>query len=522
MDQYSLFFLIAILATVISLLLAISALKLRSPGSGAFMWMMFAVSLWTGSIAAGMRAPNHETAFLWTMVRMVGVILSPVAWFFLVIRYTERPFLSSRRNIILVLIIPVLSIILYLTNNYHHWFVEQIHYLQVRAFLIDETWDLGPYFTIHVLYSYSLIVIGDLILLREAVQIADRFRRQAIAIVLATVIPLLINLSYITHFIPSLKVNYDPLGFVLTGLILGWGIFFNELFDLSPIARNILVDNMVDGMIVINSKEQIVDLNPAAENILLVDKNVIGTPINTLLLDHVLPPLSALIPSERYHYEKKRENGEQLFYELQVSSIYGHQASRGKLLTIRNVTEQKLVEKQLQEIAITDALTGLANHRHFYDLLNQEEERSKRTGKPFSLLMFDIDHFKKVNDTHGHLVGDQVLRQIAVIGKESLRSYDRLCRYGGEEFAAILPESGLDSACATAERLRKAVHAHDFNLDGLSLKLTISLGISAYDPNKPLALLALVDSADKAVYHSKANGRNLATCWRVNEFEIIR
>ena len=127
----------------------------------------------------------------------------------------------------------------------------------------------------------------------------------------------------------------------------------------------------------------------------------------------------------------------------------------GKLVSVRNITEQKLIEAKLQQIAITDALTGLANHRHFYELLEQNRKGLYAKSPISHWSMFDIDLFKQINDTHGHLVGDQVLREIAMHRKAALRPYDILCRYGGEEFTLILPDTKPGEAVQIAERLRE-------------------------------------------------------------------
>jgi diguanylate cyclase (GGDEF)-like protein len=240
---------------------------------------------------------------------------------------------------------------------------------------------------------------------------------------------------------------------------------------------------------------------------------MIGKNLATVLSRNNQPHLNAFGRWDKEQIEIKLSEGDTTTLEVQYSSILNRNEVMGKLITIRNITDQKQIETQLQQLAITDALTGLANHRHFYELLDQEVERANRNGHPFSLVMIDIDLFKQVNDTYGHLVGDQVLRELAAVGQNDLRVYDILCRYGGEEFTLILPETNPDEACEIAERLRKEIAHHIFSIDGIVLHLTISLGVSHFDPSNPIPPKTLVERADQSLYISKSDGRNRVTGW---------
>ncbi|NMF95885.2 GGDEF domain-containing protein [Aromatoleum toluolicum] len=166
-----------------------------------------------------------------------------------------------------------------------------------------------------------------------------------------------------------------------------------------------------------------------------------------------------------------------------------------------------MISKELRRLSTTDALTGLYNRRHMEYVLTTEHSRSARTKAPFAVLMFDIDHFKKFNDTYGHEQGDRVLQAVARTFRDSLRKYDTPCRYGGEEFIGILPQTNLDGGMAVAERLRCEVE--NLVVDGL--KVTISIGVSAYADTGTESVDQLIHAADQALYRSKAGGRNCVT-----------
>lgn len=166
-----------------------------------------------------------------------------------------------------------------------------------------------------------------------------------------------------------------------------------------------------------------------------------------------------------------------------------------------------MMYKQMETMATTDGLTGLTNHRTFQDRLVQLLDRSERTHQPVSLLLCDVDHFKGVNDTYGHPVGDEVLRQVAAVLQRSVRKIDIPARYGGEEFAVVLEATGVDGAMNLAERIRKDVGALVIDSDKGTFQITMSIGIASF-PDDARDRAALIERADAALYFAKESGRN--------------
>jgi diguanylate cyclase (GGDEF)-like protein len=163
--------------------------------------------------------------------------------------------------------------------------------------------------------------------------------------------------------------------------------------------------------------------------------------------------------------------------------------------------------KKLHELSVTDSLTGLRNHKHLMDKLASEVTRSERHNHQFAVLMIDIDYFKKYNDTYGHQAGDDVLRRMASIFKESIRSSDYAARYGGEEFMILLPETGIDEALQGAKRIRKQLARESFGTDKKKIPITISMGVATY-PEHGEDPETLVSKADAALYQAKKAGRD--------------
>lgn len=172
--------------------------------------------------------------------------------------------------------------------------------------------------------------------------------------------------------------------------------------------------------------------------------------------------------------------------------------------------QDELVEKnhQLELLAVTDALTGLPNRRHLMKRLEEETARSRRFDQPLSVLMMDVDHFKKVNDTWGHAMGDAVLRNMGAFLKKSLRETDVAARYGGEEFTVILPNTPLEGAATVAENLRQGFAALLHEHDGEKIQRTISLGVACLGSGDARDQEALLKAADEALYRAKEGGRN--------------
>jgi diguanylate cyclase (GGDEF)-like protein len=181
--------------------------------------------------------------------------------------------------------------------------------------------------------------------------------------------------------------------------------------------------------------------------------------------------------------------------------------------------QNAMMYKKMETMATTDGLTGLTNHRTFQERFAQLLERSARHNHRAAMLLLDIDHFKKVNDTYGHPIGDEVLRQVAQVLAKAVRVIDIPARYGGEEFAIVLESTDLDGALALAERIREDVGRLEVPTDKGVLVVTTSIGVAAF-PDDATEQPALIERADMALYHAKQGGRNRVVSYR--EFSAER
>ncbi|RME34011.1 MAG: sensor domain-containing diguanylate cyclase [Gammaproteobacteria bacterium] len=172
---------------------------------------------------------------------------------------------------------------------------------------------------------------------------------------------------------------------------------------------------------------------------------------------------------------------------------------------------------KLRFLGLTDALTGVNNRRFFDQRLPEEVARVARREEPLSCLFIDIDHFKRINDTHGHPAGDAVLREVAALIRAQLRASDVVARYGGEEFAALLPDTGMTRALEVAERIRGSVASAPVTTDaGEEVPVTVSIGLATLGGGREADPMDLVAEADQALYRAKAQGRNQVVCAAVD------
>lgn len=260
-----------------------------------------------------------------------------------------------------------------------------------------------------------------------------------------------------------------------------------------------------EGIIVTDNDGTIVLVNPAAEKLLGKEAQQIVEQGFNLLFDDAdaMKRWTSEADGNPVLVEYKERT-----LHLYASTIKGDDGRVvGSAALIRDITEEKRLEEQLRTLSTTDGLTGLYNRRFLDEALTTEFHRSLRTHGPLSVIMIDVDHFKKFNDAHGHDQGDRVLQAVAKAMRGALRKYDLPCRYGGEEFLAILPNTGVDGAFAVAERFRLDIEA--MVVDGL--KVTASLGIASFPAVTVESPSELIERADQALYRSKEGGRNRST-----------
>jgi diguanylate cyclase (GGDEF)-like protein len=386
----------------------------------------------------------------------------------------------------------------------------------------------GILFWIHTLYSYVLAFIAISVLLRQMVRESSVYRKQLQLLALSAVPPVLANLATLAKLSP-VNVDYSPLGFALASVMIAYALFRHGLLDLVPIARKTVVENMTDGVVVLDNQGRIMDANPAASGMLAITPAMIGSRIQD-----VFPrwrDLSSLTTEENASAADLLHDGRHL--DVRISAINADKRKLvGRLLIVRDVTEvveasnalgraNDQLRGQLEEIermqvllheqALRDSLTGLFNRRYLDEMLERELQHAKRTNGTVALVLLDIDHFKNVNDTYGHLAGDEVLKELGKMLAGTSRSSDIACRYGGEEFIVVLRDTDTAVACQRVEEWRKRFSAIRFDFQKTGAGFTFSAGIASF-PGNARDRDTLINAADQLLYAAKAQGRDRIVC----------
>jgi len=264
-----------------------------------------------------------------------------------------------------------------------------------------------------------------------------------------------------------------------------------------------IAERSFDMIFELDSKRRFLYASPAVDRIFgYAPDEIVNIPLETFISEEDRIRVSQAIDTllggshiEGIQCGIIKKGGHPGFIEINASPIFKDGKVTGGQGIARDVTERKKMEEELWRLSITDSLTNLFNQRHFYTKINEEASRAKRMSYSLCLMVFDLDNFKKYNDKHGHLAGDEILKQVGEITANSIRrDMDTAFRYGGDEFAVILPSAKKTDAAVVAKRIRNSIHALPNDID-------ISLGIASF--NDHANITSMINAADRAMYSQK-------------------
>ena len=349
--QYTPYVFPLLMTTAIAATLALFAWRHRSaPGATPLAALMLAVAVWSAAYALELGSVDLQTKIFWSNTTYLGVVTVPLAWLALALQHTGNGKWLTRRRLILLAIVPLLSTAMVWTNDLHHLFHVSIALDNSGPYpMLDVTHNVA--FWAHAAYCYLLLLIGTGLLILMFIRSPHLYRSQAAALLIGALSPWIANAVFIFGWSPFGKLDLTPFALALTGLAMGWGIFRFRLLDVVPVARDTIIESMSDGVIVLDSKDRIVDLNPVAEGILGVSTiEVIGQ-----AAQKVLSRWPDLV--ERYrsvpetHTEIAVGEGVvQRYFDLRISPLRDWRRHLvGRLIVLRDVTRRREMEEELQQ-----------------------------------------------------------------------------------------------------------------------------------------------------------------------------
>jgi len=525
-----------------SVVLAISALttliislftrRRHAPGSSALFGMLLGMFIWGGAYTLTWLIVPLEQKIFWLKTMYAGVVVVPTLFLIFTLRITHRDHWLTFRNFVLLSIQPLVTLIIV-------WGMPFLVFASIESITKDGYAVMrvqrGIWYVINIFYSYALILLSLFLLGVSSRQAKSLFKRQYLLVMSGSMIPFVFSVYTQIKYTALNDLDLAPVTFGVSGAIYAYAIFRHQFMDLIPVARSRLIENMGDGVLVLDARNRLVDINPVMQNFLgkepssLIGKNVLE------ILDIWAEKPEQLLSDLETRSELNLPSDPSRYLDLRVTPLYDDdQRLSGRLIVFRDVTDRKQVEKdlryamdrmqtqlieigmlqsQLREQAIRDSLTNLFNRRYLEETLDRELARASRELYPLCVVMMDLDNFKDVNDTYGHEAGDIVLQTIADTITRQSRQGDFACRYGGDELVLVMPNIGIDVAKERAIGLQKSINSLNIPFGSFNLTVAISMGLSWY-PAHGDTKEGLLRAADRALYTAKNAGRNCVFVYR--------
>jgi len=491
--------------------------KKRVPGIPAVLALLAAVLFWSGADFLGTLVTDLDLKEIIAKFSYIGVVMVPVTWFAFAVSYTRRQMRLPPLLLNLICIVPVITVALALSNDWHSLIWGEARLVESGGY-VGMTREAGEWFYAQGVYAYLLVIIGTTILAWSISQTTGELK-PVLAVVFTPLVVCIANVFSFSPINPAPWFDTTTLGFAAAAMILDGGLLRYGVLDTIPVVRDRVVEQLSDGVVVVNANGTIIDINPSAleffdTNRAKVSGKTISRYVSTV-------PLETLLGRRERNVEVTKNARA---YDISISSLDETNPEADVVLVFRDVTMRRRAEQDLRSakeelirLAHTDYLTGLHNRRFFIQRLHEECERVRRHGGNLSVLLFDLDHFKRVNDSLGHDVGDKVLKAVADVAMEVKRITDVAARIGGEEFALLLPETDQRGAVQLAQRLRESVAA--LRLPALekvekNFRVTTSIGVATVG-TRSRDLDNVLNHADDALYKAKRAGRNAVCCAEV-------
>lgn len=444
---------------------------------------------------------SYEIVYSSTIIQCFGLTFLSIFLFRFAYKFRYNKYPSINKTVH-ISIVPFISLFLVITNNIHHLYYKKIELISYKGYFILNS-AKGIFYYIFLLNLYLILVFSIYALFFAYKHNTCNFKKQSKLILIGLMFPLILSVFFLTG---SNQTNPVLIGFFIMNIFSFKALFKYNFLDLKETVREHYIDKITEGILVIDNFNRIIDFNREASILLpFLSSNYLGNPITD------------------YETGKKiMEVDNSCFFEFQVIfkesiKIYEFRkvpiTSKGKITAHAYIFSDKTTIKNLvsnlYNLANHDFLTGISNRMNFLKLAESELNRIKRYKGEFSIVMIDIDYFKKINDTYGHSAGDEVIKGLTNLIKNNLRVTDIFGRLGGEEFSIIFPETSINNGKKKCEKIRGLVENTPILVNDLEINISISIGMTYYNNEMtevPIELI--IDLADRAMYTAKRLGRN--------------
>ena len=499
-------FLLVMMLGFSGILALFSLLRLRkSRGAWSFIGILVSISLYLLGFALEQSDIHASRFHYWEGIQKSALLFLPALYVLFVLQSTNVSWIRHpwiRYGILAPPLLAFIPIILQCAPS------ENALTCWTQAF---RKMTVHPYWvTIEFIYSSLFLTIALIRLITRLGATQNAHRAHMVLLLLAST-PICL---FFWGSDPWLDTPYSSLLLSLTPFLFAYAIFGYRFLYYNPIARELVFDRMQEAVILLDSSHRIVDYNQAATPIFPMLKPVLLGENISLLYNHT-PGLEGLLSDSSDHGIELPETPAGHTYEVHVQALKQNGILQGRMIRFNDVSRQVELRHELEHLATTDTLTGAMNRRHLHDSLHHEIKRSLRQKSPLAILFLDIDHFKFINDTYGHGVGDEILKQFALTIRRNLRSTDLFGRYGGEEFILALTDTNEEQAKQVAEKVRKNIAAQRFPHKGKNIMYTISIGIAIFNDFAVTTACCekIIQQADACLYKAKEWGRNQTVCW---------
>jgi len=452
---------------------------------------------------------NIEEAFAGAKIMYMGAAFVSTFVFFFLCDYCELKLHPLFVRGPLLIISLAAALILWVTK---------LDYLIYAEFSFNESLAHHLSFTpgnlYYLLHLYPIICMAFSLaaLLYRLKKWKEKYREQLLILIVCLLLPFITEVVYFITVIAGINADHiylTPYAMALMNVCLFMGVVRFSIFEIFSMTTISAMDFIRDGFVVVDNKNNFLLSNPTAVELLPgIAKLVKGESIFSLRDWPV-----ELGDMENGSLDFSSDKGANHF-KASISPVFGQNNTLiAKIVLFNDVTENVALMKKLEDAAYIDALTGLYNRKHFFELAKGNIEKAERHNQTIYTAMLDLDFFKQINDTYGHVAGDMALAKAASVIRHAIRSYDLLGRYGGEEFIMLVTELENTEVSKMMERVRKNMENTVIRYENVEIRFTCSIGLSQFAPGDTLE--SSIKKADEALYAAKHSGRNHVCIYRV-------